>query len=114
MIVLVCGGRNYKDKDHVFDVLNQLMCDTKEEIVILHGAATGADTLAGLWARSRRLKCRSYPAKWKLYGPAAGIYRNTQMLQEEEPDLVLAFPGGVGTSDMISQAAQRGIEVRSV
>lgn len=114
MRVLVCGGRNYKDKDHVFDVLNQLMCDTKEEIEIIHGAATGADTLAGLWARSHRLKCRSYPAKWKLYGPSAGPIRNREMIEREEPDLVLAFPGGIGTSDMIGQAAERGIEVRSV
>jgi len=31
-----------------------------------------------------------------------------------EPDLVLAFPGGRGTANMVKQAREQGVEVREV
>ena len=34
------------------------------------------------------------------------------MIDEHKPDLVLAFPGGRGTADMIKRAIAAGIEVR--
>jgi hypothetical protein len=33
------------------------------------------------------------------------------MLDEGKPDLVVAFPGGRGTADMVSVARAKGIEV---
>jgi predicted Rossmann-fold nucleotide-binding protein len=34
------------------------------------------------------------------------------MLSEGKPDLVIAFPGGRGTADMIRQAKEAGVPVR--
>jgi hypothetical protein len=50
-------------------------------------------------------------ADWKRYGPAAGPLRNAEMLHEYQPDGVIAFPGGKGTTDMIKKARQAGIKV---
>jgi len=36
------------------------------------------------------------------------------MIDEGKPDLVLAFPGGRGTDDMVRRAEKAGIEVRRV
>ena len=33
------------------------------------------------------------------------------MMLDEKPDIVLAFPGGRGTADMIARAEQAGVEV---
>ncbi len=72
--------------------------------VVIHGNAPGADSLAGEWARARGVPVEAYPAEWDLYGRAAGHLRNRQMLDEGEPDIVIAFPGGRGTADMKKQA----------
>lgn len=44
-------------------------------------------------------------------GRAAGPMRNKQMLEEGKPDLVVAFPGGAGTENMVKQAKAAGIRV---
>jgi ABC-type Fe3+-hydroxamate transport system substrate-binding protein len=44
------------------------------------------------------------------YGPSAGPIRNGRML-EYKPDLVIAFPGGRGTANMVKQARKAGIAV---
>jgi hypothetical protein len=36
------------------------------------------------------------------------------MINEGKPDLVIAFPGGKGTADMVARAAQAGIKVIEV
>jgi hypothetical protein len=55
-----------------------------------------------------------FPAQWDRYGEAAGPIRNAWMLEFGKPDLVVAFPGGRGTADMISKARKAGIEVCEV
>lgn len=42
---------------------------------------------------------------------AAGHIRNTQMLVECKPDLVVAFEGGKGTANMVRQAEAAGVRV---
>ena len=51
------------------------------------------------------------PAKWKLHGKAAGPIRNQLMLVEHKPDMVLAFPGGKGTANMIKIARWNGVPI---
>lgn len=110
MRVLVCGGRDFSDKRALFNVLDGL--GIRGEISeIITGGARGADELAEEWSRFRQVKRTVYPAKWNLLGRQAGIARNQQMLDKEEPDLVVAFPGGRGTSNMISIAKQGKYEV---
>ena len=109
MRVLVCGGRNYRDRDRVFQVL-----DSIEPSVVIHGGARGADQLAGAWAKERQVSCKTYPAQWDRYGKSAGFRRNEQMLNEGNPDLIIAFPGGNGTAHMMRIARQRGYEVTEI
>jgi hypothetical protein len=55
-----------------------------------------------------------YVAQWKKHGRAAGPIRNQRMLDEGKPDLVVAFPGGRGTADMIRRAERAGVPVQQV
>lgn len=104
MRVLVCGGRNFHDKGLVFAVLDKFKPDW-----IISGGARGADSLAEQWARERNVGLSIYPAQWHVHGSAAGPIRNQEMLDLGEPDLVLAFPGGRGTANMISLAQKAGV-----
>ena len=53
------------------------------------------------------------PAQWGKFGDAAGPIRNAKML-EEELDLVVAFPGGAGTADMVRRSKKAGFKVMEV
>jgi hypothetical protein len=111
--VLVCGGRNYDGDhpwNHVMDVLGEFHAATPISAII-EGGATGADSLARSWAKMHRVKCITVPADWAAHGRAAGPIRNRRMLFDFKPDIVIAFPGGRGTEDMIRQAEQLGIKV---
>jgi hypothetical protein len=112
MRVLVCGGRTFGDWELLVGVLDGLK--PMQASVIIHGAAPGADTLAGRWAELRRVPIESFPAEWEKHGRAAGPIRNAQMLAEGKPDLVVAFPGGRGTANMCKQARAAGVEVLEV
>ncbi len=111
MKVLVCGGRYYTDKEKMWPLLYQLVwCNTD---LIIHGGAKGADSLAGEWARAAGIQEVICPANWDTHGRSAGHRRNKAMLWLK-PDIVLAFPGGLGTANMIKQAKEAGIEVREI
>ena len=72
----------------------------------------GADRLAArIWAALKR-PAEAHPADWKKHGKAAGPIRNQEMLEAEGGiDLVIAFPGGTGTADMVRRAEKAKIEV---
>ena len=112
MRVLVCGDRNWSDREFVFDHLQMVPPDT----VIIHGNCRGADKLADSVARQLRLTVIPFPAKWRKFGHAAGPIRNEQMINEGRPDKVLAFHDHLdksrGTRDMIDRAESVNIPVR--
>lgn len=106
--VLVCGGRDYGEADKVEEVLSAL-----DPSLIIEGGARGADSLARLWATKNGVHVCTVNALWDFYGKRAGPIRNSAMLALK-PDLVVAFPGGRGTADMVAQAREAGIEVLEV
>ena len=108
--VLVCGGRNYEDMNHVFLVLD-FQHDKEPIDVIIHGHAPGADSLAELWAGQNRVSRLGFRADWKKHGKAAGPIRNQNMIDKARPDLVIAFPGGRGTADMVRRAKLADITI---
>jgi hypothetical protein len=107
--LLVCGGRDYDDRAHVFRVL-----DTLRPTLVIHGAASGADRAAWDWAELRGVPHMPFPVtdeEWRTIGKKAGPLRNQRMLDEGRPDAVLAFPGGRGTRDMKRRARAAEIPV---
>jgi len=111
--VLVCGGRRYRDNATLWGKLNAL--HTVRGIgVIIQGGASGADMLAEKWALANDVRCMTFKADWDAYGPAAGPMRNQAMLVKGKPDLVVAFPGGRGTADMVWQATNAEVPVETV
>lgn len=103
--VLVCGGRNYHDWIAVESALDYLgVAETIGRII--EGGANGADELARGWAKANNVPCFTFRADWEKHGNAAVPIRNQQMLDEGMPDVVVAFPGGAGTNDMVARAGK--------
>lgn len=113
MKVLVCGGRDYGDIVFAYSTLDNLhLMDGITQVI--SGGASGADELAHQWALARGVPSRQFFAEWEKEGHAAGPIRNLRMLNEGKPDLVIAFPGGRGTADMVRRAKSGGVRVMPV
>ncbi|VDS07601.1 hypothetical protein PARHAE_00778 [Paracoccus haematequi] len=110
MRVIVCGGRDYADKDAAVAALDRFHAQHGITCLI-QGGAKGADRLAYEWAASRFVIVHNVPADWKKHGKAAGPIRNQQMIDEHQPNALIAFPGGRGTDDMIKRAKEAGLPV---
>jgi hypothetical protein len=111
--VLVCGGRYYRRADRVNLTLDALHA-AEPIAVIVHGCAPGADMLAQQWAARAGVGAMGFRAHWDTDGHAAGPIRNARMLKDAAPDLVVAFPGGRGTEDMVRRARAAGVPVLEV
>ena len=120
MRVLVTRGRHYTKKHHVWHVLDGLLLKRKfieDGLIIIQGGATGADELARRWVEANDKSLTQLKGigielvtdpitqmDWDRYGKSAGPRRNRHMLQNNEPELIIAFPGGRGTNGMVDMA----------
>lgn len=111
--VLVCGGRDYSDRRRVYDVLDVAHAANPIDLLVT-GGANGADALAVDWARKEHVPFQVFNADWETLGRRAGPVRNQRMLLEGKPHLVIAFPGGRGTADMIRRSEQAEVPVARV
>jgi hypothetical protein len=90
------------------------------ETTIIEGGATGADTIAKSIAEFYGFKVNEYRANWNKYGRAAGPIRNQEMLDKEEPGIVVAFmkysnaESSRGTKDMIKRAKDGKFHVKVI
>lgn len=105
MKALICGGRDYGNAFKVYGVLSRHGITE-----ICHGGAAGADALAHGWAIQNGVRSKIYRADWKTLGKKAGPTRNQKMLEDFRPEIVIAFPGGKGTADMVGRARKAGVK----
>lgn len=111
--VLVCGDADAVDEQRVFAILDRLLAD-EGDFRIVHGGKRGADLLATKWAIAHRVRSIVERASWFRYGKAAGPLRNEHMLNGYDPFLVLAFPGGQDSMDLVARARRAGVRVVEV
>ena len=121
MRILICGDRNYTNKKKIKDCLQQIIKEFKidnswEDHYVIHGCASGADSMGGIVGKELGFIILEFPAEWSKYGNGAGPIRNRQQLKEGKPDLVMAFHPNIntskGTKDMVYISKQAGVPVR--
>jgi hypothetical protein len=140
-LVIVTGSRNWTDRDAIDASLNLAQAASHANgrtLVVMHGGASGADSLADLWCRTRRfvdldpaspsgshVRLSRHPgrviirrADWAFYGKRAGYVRNAEMVTiARRPSWasvsVLAFPLGEsrGTQMMMTLCEKAGLKV---
>jgi len=128
MRILVCGGRdfgNYKkypqlstewkrkksESAFIWRELTRYTQHLSESLIIISGCATGADENAQAWAKASGHGRMLFRAEWDKYGNAAGPIRNKQMMVNGKPEIVIAFPGGKGTKNMLSIARKNKLQI---
>jgi hypothetical protein len=110
MTILCCGDRNWK---HYYVIYARLSEYRGQDVTIIHGNASGADRMSAKVAVDLGLSVKSFQAEWEKFGKAAGPIRNSRMLAEGNPDLVIAFHDDIrnskGTKDMVDKAKRKKI-----
>src|SRR6185503_2565056 len=111
---LICGGRDCADQNMFDGARGDLIrlrgCPER----VVHGGAKGADEMASVWGWQMGLQVVGIATRWDLHGKGAGPIRNQKMLDEYKPSLVVAFPGGRGTADMVKRSRAAGIDVAEI
>lgn len=122
--LLITGSRNFGDQGS-FDIelMRAALKDARrklhdagfDRIVLVHGAARGADQLAAAVGKSMGFVLEAHPAEWNAHGKAAAPIRNKEMV-DLGADLMLAFPRGTSrrTRGCMQLAAEAGIEIINV
>lgn len=126
--VIIAGSRNFKDYNYLKEKCDYVLQNIKDEIVIVSGKASGADSLGEKYAKEKGYDILEFPADWndtynkprteisfkgnRPYWTKAGLYRNG--LMAEEADALIAFSVGNsrGTANMIKQAKDKGLKVK--
>lgn len=122
--LLITGSRNFGNqgssdialmRDSLKDARRRLLDAGFDRIILVHGAARGADQLAASVGKSMGFVLEAHPAEWSVHGKAAGPIRNKEIV-DLGADLMLAFPRGTsrGTRGCMKLAAEAGIEIVNV
>lgn len=114
MIILICGSRDWSNKD----IIKQELLKFKNISKIIHGGCRGADILAGQVGKELGIPVTVFEADWNLHGKSAGPKRNQQMIDEGKPNFVLAFHDNIneskGTKDMINRTIKHNIDYKII
>lgn len=123
-VLIVCGGRDFSEHDWEHQEIEAAIKQfglQKNNTVIMSGGARGADTIALEWAHDHEWNAMRVPAKWNDLGKSAGMCRNIEMLElaarmwaSGDSVVVLAMPGGIGTSGMVSYAKKHAHAYRFI
>jgi hypothetical protein len=112
--VIIAGGREFADYDHLKDTVQHLLQNLEGSIQIVSGLARGADELAVKFSHEFGYALKGFPADWDWNGKSAGYIRNKTMA--EYSTHLIAFWDGKsrGTKHMIDLAKGLGLKVRVV
>ncbi len=99
MKVAVIGSRGFNNYDLLKKTLSNI-----EITLLVSGGATGADSLGEQYAIENNIETKIFLPDWDKHKRAAGMIRNTDIVNESE--VVVAFWDGNsrGTLDSINKA----------
>jgi len=115
--ILVTGSRDWTDDERIEGAIREAWRDAGkppiETVTLIHGCARGADSIAASIARKVGMTIEAYPAAWDTRGRAAGVIRNSKMVNAGA-DICLAFikDQSRGASHCSQAAMDAGIETR--
>lgn len=122
MRVVVTGDRHWDDKwiiERMLTAMADVADRVDEDLVVIEGGARGADLIAQRWhehgPEDDGIVHVTVEAEWDVHGHRAGPIRNRRMIDEYEPDVVLAFHDDLneskGTKNCVAYAKEKRIPV---
>lgn len=121
--IIVAGTRTFSNYELLENELNDFISELHQkypdkQVVMITGAAKGADQLGSLYARNHSIPLKEFPADWNTYGRSAGPIRNQQMLDyalHGVPALIVFWDGkSRGTKNIISIAKRCNVQTEVV
>jgi hypothetical protein len=111
--VIISGDRNWHCDALARRVIARLV-DRHGDVEIMHGAASGVDTVFAEAAIDAACDVHPFPADWEKHGKKGGPLRNTAMV-DAGADFVIAVHRSLawsrGTGDLVRRALAAGIPV---
>ena len=109
MKIAVIGSRNFNDYELVKTTLSTLNIT-----LLVSGGAKGADSLGERYATENNIETLIFKPDWEKHGKAAGMIRNTDIINNA--DTVIAFWDGEskGTKDSITKAEKKNKNIITV
>jgi hypothetical protein len=106
MQVAVIGSRGFNDYELVVRTLSNLNIT-----LLISGGAKGADSLGERYANENDIQTLIFKPDWEKHGKAAGMIRNTNIVDNSE--LIVAFWDQIskGTKDSIDKAKKLGKKI---
>ena len=114
LYLLIAGGRDFDDYEYLKQSLNDIVYDN---IIIISGAAKGADSLGEKWAAENGHSVLRFNADWDKHGRSAGPIRNAEMvkfIEQQTAKMAVFFWNGKssGTKHCIECCKKADIEHR--
>lgn len=102
----IVGSRHFQDYHFFTTKLDEWIHKYGKPEFIISGGATGADSLAELYAKANNIPTIIFKPDWTKFGKAAGPIRNTEIVNACTN--LIAFPSrsGKGTQDSITKASK--------
>ena len=112
--VIIAGSRSFNDYKLLIEEVQSILVNPDTFWEIVSGTSKGADKLGERFAKDFNFKLSKFPAKWNIYGKAAGPVRNEKMAKYA--DILIAFWDGdsSGTKNMIELANKYNLEVHII
>ncbi|BBB10621.1 DUF2493 domain-containing protein [Sphingopyxis sp. EG6] len=104
------GGADYNNHQRIYAVLDKVHAQLPQMILLHGGTPTGAERIAGCWARDRNVPQKPYKPDWNRHKKAAPFKRNDAIL-EDMPKGVIVFPGTGIQDNLADKARKMGIRV---
>jgi hypothetical protein len=105
--IFIAGGDDVQDVNRVWDIFDRIHAKHPDMVMLNCGVDKGAQKIAALWARNRKVTVVAFKPDWKL-GNKAGFKRNEQLL-ETMPLGGVVFPGSGVVDNLADRARAMGI-----
>jgi len=118
--ILVTGSRDWNNEQAIREVLERFK---GRDVLVIHGAALGADDIAAHEAARLGYWTNPHPADWRKHGRKAGPMRNSTMvsalvvkaeLGHECHVFAFPLPQSSGTWDCVNKAKAAGFRVEVI
>ena len=108
--IALTGGSDYNDHARIWAALDRVRAKYADMVLLHGGSPKGAEHIAALWCRERRIPAVEFKPDWAKHRNAAPFKRNDQLL-EALPVGVIVFPGNGVSANLADKARKAGIPV---
>lgn len=108
--IAITGGNAVQDGRRIWRALDKVRAKHPDMILLHGGSPSGTDRIADCWARARGVTVIQFRPDWARHGKAAPFKRNDVLL-EQLPAGLLAFPGSGITANLVDKARKMGLPV---